>query len=500
MKPMNDNILSHYKKEFILLAVSALIVRALVFHLYIQPHGYYKQPDSIDYHTAALCMRFGFGMTRPLNNGTCEPLFWRTPGYPAFLAPWYYAYTPAETSFEAAHDAQEHAIWLQVLINALLPVIVFILAYMLTRSYWIAIITAWILVFHLGFVLASSYLLSEGIALIPFYLFVFFVYSALQRNSKHTQPWILNIIMAALMLATYTWIRPMGQFIAVVAMGIILLFDQHQYKERLKKIALFGLLFFFCISPWYIRNYTLTGHWFFCPMFGTYLNSFSAPRAISTAENKPLLETWKLQSRAALMKHQELKPLYVRQGLYCPIEVATAATAWPVIWRYPWYVCVDWVREVLKTAFDLYSNQLVAFVQCSYFYDPLIEYLTEKWQECIYSVPMPLSMRILVYLEVIYALLLWLGLIAGAIQFMLLPLMRRLNVNATIRNLFYTWLSITPLIAAVIVMTGGFGYARLRLPVEGLMIILALTFWQQFFALPTPIQNASIDYKQKKMR
>ena len=38
------------------------------------------------------------------------------------------------------------------------------------------------------------------------------------------------------------------------------------------------------------------------------------------------------------------------------------------------------------------------------------------------------------------------------------------------------WFKLLFFTAAIIGMTGGFGYARLRLPVEPLLIILALTF------------------------
>jgi len=86
-------------------------------------------------------------------------------------------------------------------------------------------------------------------------------------------------------------------------------------------------------------------------------------------------------------------------------------------------------------------------------------------------------MRFIIYLEIIFEILKWIGLLLGAFFFMLFPLIKRFNVSDTIKQNGLLWLKISPMIGAFIIMTGGFGYARLRLPVEALMIMLSLTFW-----------------------
>ena len=120
---------------------------------------------------------------------------------------------------------------------------------------------------------------------------------------------------------------------------------------------------------------------------------------------------------------------------------------------------------------------LVAFVKGCFFYDPIIEYLSEKIEDCIYKTPMPLFMRLNVYLELLYMLILWTGLFGGFWLFMLVPLWRRFTTPKHINQLFGLWIKLSPMIAGILFMTGGFGYARLRLPIEPLMIILSLTFW-----------------------
>jgi hypothetical protein len=467
------------KKHLFVLFAVAFLVRALTFYGYIRHNERYKQADSVDYHNGALCIKYGHGMHRP---DTGAPIFWRTPGYPVYLMLFYNMFDTDDFTFEGAATAQQASIWFQIFLSAFVPLILFLLALYLTNSL-IAYITAWIAVFHLGLVLASTYLLTEATSIIPFYLFLLYFYRSFsvifEQPQKHQ--WIKNLIIAALMLALYAWFRPMGQFVAIIGALTIFLFAQDSWKLKGKKISLFLFIFFTCISPWYIRNYQLTGRLFFCPMFGAYLNSFCAPRIKAEVEQIELIDAWKELGMQTELKYRQQAPRYKRIGITLPKEFVCSDIAWPIFLSHPWLAFYDWMREVFKTTFDLYSSQLDAFVKGCFFYDPLIEYLSEKLQDCLYKTPMPWFMRFNVYLELIYALLLWTGLFGGLWLFMLMPLIHKFKVSNIIKQYFGLWLKISPMIAGILFMTGGFGYARLRLPIEPLMIILSLTFWQYVF-------------------
>lgn len=457
-----------HKQHLAVIFILAFIIRALIFYGFTSHQERYKQADSNDYHISALCLSYGFGMCRP---DTGEPQFWRTPGYAAYLVPFYKLFTLTGFQFSDAAKAQKASIWFQIFLSSFIPIILFYLALLLTNSNIVAYTTACIAIFHLGLVLTSGYLLTEGIALIPFYLFLYFFYkNLLQQNNR-------LLLLATCMLALYTWIRPMGSYIAVVASIIMLLFLHDKVKQRCKKIALFMGCFLLLLSPWYIRNYYHTGHWFFCPMFGAYLNSFCAPRIISSVENIELIDAWKRLCSQAHLAHMQQKKIYFMQyGLHLPKEFVCGQIAWPIFLGHPLLAAYDWLREVVKTTFDLYSSQLVAFVQGCFFYDPLIEYLSTKIADCLYATPMPLAMRIIVYLELLYTILLWTGLCYGLGIYMLKPLFT--PINKQYPKQFNLWWSITLMCAATVFMTGGFGYARLRLPIEPLMIILSCAAWQ----------------------
>lgn len=447
------------KHHIAIIFIAAFLIRAFTFYGFTSQQERYKQPDSNDYHIGTLCLSYGFGMCRP---DTGEPHFWRTPGYSAYLVPFYRLFPPHGSQFGDAAQAQKASIWFAIMVSSLIPIILLYLALLLTQNSAIAYITAFIAVFHLGLVLTSGYLLTESIALTPFYLFLYYFYKSIKTGNYKL------LRLAAFMLAIYTWIRPMGSYIAIVACIIMLLFLQGNLLFRCKRVALFICCFLLLLSPWYIRNYYYTGYWFFCPMFGAYLNSFCAPRIVSTIANIELLDAWKrLNSQAHVSYIQQKQHYFAQYGLYLPKEFVCGQIAWPIFLGHPVLATYDWMREVLKTTFDLYASQLVAFVQGCFFYDPLIEYLSVKVADCLYAVPIPLPMRIIAYIELLYAIWLWVGLLYG------------LMVS---NKQYRLWWPSVLMCAATVFMTGGFGYARLRLPIEPLMIILSCMAWQNILS------------------
>ena len=119
-----NKFLPHRWQQLTVLCLAAFIVRALVFGLYIQPHGYYKQADSNDYHYCAFSMALGRGMVRPDSQ---LPIFWRTPGYPLFLNWFYRFYNVTKVMFEANQRAETAALWVQLILCSLTPLLIFFL-------------------------------------------------------------------------------------------------------------------------------------------------------------------------------------------------------------------------------------------------------------------------------------------------------------------------------------------------------------------------------------
>jgi len=456
-------------KHLFLLVIAAFLVRALFFYSFMlqtsADHIHYHQADSNDYHLGALCIALGNGMSMPSTN---QPMFWRTPGYPFYLSWFYRAQGVRSGNFNDNHTAQQNALWLQLLLCSLIPLIILYLAYLLTASWPVAWISAIIAVFQVGFVLASAYLLTEGISMIFFYLFLIFLFKLLLDA---TTPWLSTCLAMTLMLSVFTWIRPMGEFVGVLTILLILGASPGTGKARIYKSLAFALPFFSSLLPWYLRNYRLTKVWFYCPLSGTYLNVFCAPKILRRTMGIPLIDAWKYTQHCAQQEIQKAYQALQGTGLYVS-PLLSKKIAVPIIIAYPLYFCIDWIKEACKTAFDLYSSQLTAYANGTFWYDPLEEFLSEKIAACLWTQPMPLWMRTIAYAEMLFSIMIWLGLLGGFFIFAL----PRQRTPETLR-LQKVWILSACISAAIIGMTGGFGYARLRLPIEPLMIVLSVAFW-----------------------
>lgn len=466
-------------KNLVILFLITFGLRAATFHLFIKPDMRYQQADSMDYHNCALGICHGSGMHRL---DTKVPIFWRTPGYPAYLAFFYWLSGSKKTRLENVQREHAEALWVQLFLCSFVPLIILLLALTLTNSLAIAWIVAYTSALHGGLILASTFLLTEGLALIFFYLFLILLYKNFKtygEQSADPRTRIRDLIIAALALGAATWIRPMGEFVALITVVLIAALSNATWRHKIIYTLVFCSTFFVSISPWYVRNYQLTGQVFFCPMLGAYLNSFTGPKIIRRARGFSLEDSIRLSYKTMEAKlaqtEKETSP-----GVQIAREKICGTVAYPLIWRYPWYALQEWLPEVAKTTFDLYGYQYVALAKNIFRYDPLEEHLSEKLYDCLLSKKTPPSIRALCWLELLYAAILWLGITGGLFFFWLAPLVTH-TASAHQQKLALLWLKVVPMIGALVILTGGFGYARLRLPAEPLLIILSLTFWHWVF-------------------
>jgi hypothetical protein len=163
-------------------------------------------------------------------------------------------------------------------------------------------------------------------------------------------------------------------------------------------------------------------------------------------------------------------------GFETPRELVALEVALPVLKQYPWHVAADWIREVANASFDMYATQLTRFANGTYQADPPIEYISIKFKDALYAQPMHWFMRLIMWIDFFFTLWMWLGLFAGIIIFIAMPLFGA-SLDTYADLMLPLWLKTGMMTGGLLIMTGGYGYARLRLPVEPLMIIATLTFW-----------------------
>ena len=269
---------------------------------------------------------------------TRRPIFWRTPGYPLFLSWFYKSYGLYSAKFTPNRPAQLAALWLQIIASSLLPVFIFFLIYLLVGTLPIAWLTAWISVFHIGTVLASGHLLTEALALVFFVPYLIFFYKSFRmwnEGKPITSSWALSIILAALSLGIMAWIRPMGEFIAILSALFILALDNASWTIKFKKVGLFLFVFFAVTGGWYLRNYQLTGKIFFCPMFGPYLNSFCAPKILRDTTGHSLEDCIRLQYKKAIHAAKQDHMRAQRKGRIGSREQSALRSTRPIIKQRP---------------------------------------------------------------------------------------------------------------------------------------------------------------------
>lgn len=456
--------ISHKPKliHYIFFFIAAFTIRATLFMAYIGPHRYYIQPDSGDYHIGALCIATGNGMFRP---DIKQPIFWRTPGYSYFLHFFYTIWGFNDATPEGAKKPIHAALWAQIFINAFIPLILFALAYLLTQSYIVAWLVAGISIIHPGFILASDYLLSEGPSLIFFFIFLYALFTLILKKKY---AW-MHLILAVVSLSIYTWIRPMGQWVGIITALIIFTSSSMPFKKRFITSFIFIFLFLGSLSPWYIRNYHYTHELFFNPTLGPYLNCFCVPKILRRMYTIPLEKALTIAQRGAAYEVEKRRRSIEHLGLYTSQE-SCKKYAFPIITKHLNYFIYDWIIECIKTTFDLYSYQLVALATNTYTWDPIEEYLPEKLAQTLWKATIPFRIRIIGWIELLWMITLWIGLIIGLWKYFVRSVYQDKKFSPHAR----IWLAAFLLSGATIGMTGGFGYARLRLPIEPLLIILGL--------------------------
>lgn len=88
----------------------------------------------------------------------------------------------------------------------------------------------------------------------------------------------------------------------------------------------------------------------------------------------------------------------------------------------------------------------------------------------------------LFYFELIYMSCILVGFLGGLGSFLIMPLTKRLRVPAFMQNIFGLWLKTVPMIVGFLTANQYMNCPESRLPIEPLIIILSLTFWQRVWS------------------
>jgi hypothetical protein len=428
-------IVSNHKNFLLTACAIALLVRALLFFCFLR-HGenYSIYFDSAQYHNLALQIADGQGISKA--DGTSQ--FYRLPGYSVFLATCY-------KFFGSDRLGVQGALIIQLVIASMIPLLVFLLACTLCpANLFVAQLASLITAVHTGFVLYAGMLATESFFVLFFLLFLIFFTRA-------------ELCYSGFFLGIASLIRPVGQYLVVLALVFLLL----ERTARLKKMLVFVTSWFVTVLPWLARNYLLTGAFFFHTLPGLHFLQYLATPVVMANQQCSYV-----QARAQLLAawNERVKSYEQAQGKKANDYqqcVLGEQLALEQIKNNTLVSCKHVCTQIFKTCFSLYSAQML-FSDSGCWPDCDRESCWEKIKRFVFPDVKTWWLKLIVFYEILMNVLLLLGFIVFLF-----------HLFSNTRLACY----VLPFMALLVFLTLAYGCARLRLPLEPLLILVASFGW-----------------------
>lgn len=450
--------LNKEKKFLIILFLISLTIRFVAFNQFFSKDKNYWNMDTIAYNEAATSLYEGKGF----KNADGSYHFYRLPLYPAFLAICYKLLGP---------DIK-NAIWVQLFLASLIPILIFLLSLSIFPSKILLAKTLSLLcAFHLGFILYSCIAMSETLFLIFFFLFciLFFSNFELFPSKKQLLSSPKIFLIAGLFLGFASLVRPVGHYLIFLS-TLLLLLSNNNLLNSLKKASLVFLGWVLIVGPWLLRNFLLSGQIFFHTLPGIHFLRYSATPILMKTQNIAYNEAWgKLlgEWKEANSAQEKIlgRPL---------LEIEKCNTAQKIAFDYSKKHPVLSLRyaifNIFKTCIGLYSSELL------YIDSGLPAHCFERgrgWWNMFERFIFPNASHpifiIIIYFEMIFFFLILLGFA-----------LETFNLVFYRKNI-YEYLKTIPFTLLFILITIASGFARVRLPVEPLIMIMSLNWWIDCF-------------------
>lgn len=431
------------------LFVLSVVVRVAFFVCYTchEDHAYLAF-DSAQYTKVAHNIATGNGIVQ--ESGV--PNFYRLPGYPLFLA----------ASYRLFGDDDYSALFIQIILASLIPVLIFILSLILFPGYVrCAQYAGFIAAVHFGLVYYSGLVATEALFLL--FLLAFFIcffYVVIWNNGKFRMLWESRILfVAGFMLGCASLLRAVGHYLVVLCL-VYILFSVVPIKSKLWSGVLLLLGWLSVVGWWLARNWLLTGYIFFHTLPGLHFLQYSAVHAYMGyvnfgddayfATKKKLLGQWE-----ALV---EAKEITEHRVLNEPERYALAERlAFFCLVKSPLITIKNSIVNIIRTVGTLYSSLLLYVAPGTVYERGMSLWFKVK----LYLTPCVHDpwLRFVIYWDMI----LFFFLLFGTMLFFCFALHNPIAWNVA--------LTILPFMSLFLVITLAYGCARLRLPIEPLLII-----------------------------
>lgn len=175
----------------------------------------------------------------------------RTPGYPAFIALFYWIF--------GINPPFIYAVQLMMTIYSVY------MTYKISLQFFerkIAVLGALLMAIDPHSMLFSFNLISEALFVPVILTMTYFLIKFFQNRKLH------HLMIASVFMALSAYIRPVTLYLVPALLPIFWLMLKGDTIDKLKAWGAMAVAFFLLVSPWYIRNYAKFDSWSFCTTGG----------------------------------------------------------------------------------------------------------------------------------------------------------------------------------------------------------------------------------------
>ncbi len=468
----------------------SLLARVLFFGGYLSQNNRFSHDDSPQYAMMADQLAAGQGY----NDTDGTPYVYRLPGYPFFLSMCYnvFGQDPAR------------ALWVQVVLSCFIPILIFFLALALFPGFLLlAKAAALWSALGIGFVLYAGSLLTESLFLLFFLSFLILFFTRLYTKlGKHDATPMLNycpepacegpsyvelfhdtqlhstaapvsllspgLFTAGLLLGAASLIRPVGHYVLVLSLLWIIVTRVSVIRKSLSLVLGWSLV----VLPWLVRNYMVFGALAFHSLPGPHFLTLSASRVVMQVQDIGFEKAKKLVNKEADVAIAARAEVLGRELNELERTQQQVRTAVGYFWQHPLQAAKNWATDIMRTALSLHSSFFMHHEQegkeIRYF--SRSRTIASLFKRHLLPTGVPWWVVVLIWLEMLMYGLLLLGIAEGVVY--------AIRTN----KYWYEFLLSGSYITLFVGIGLAGGYARMRLPVEGLIIILGLFYWTRRFS------------------
>jgi len=181
-----------------------------------------------------------------------QPITFRTPGFPLFLA----------FIYKISGVKEYTAIFIQIFFASLTALLTYYLANILMDDVLVSLLSGLFVAFDVISITYSSYLATESMSAFLTLLSIIFLVIALKNKN------VFYMFLSSVFLSSSTYVRPITLYLPIFLVVPIIYIFWHEKKQLLLYISIFILGFTVLSGAWVYRNYKGTGIPTFSVPFG----------------------------------------------------------------------------------------------------------------------------------------------------------------------------------------------------------------------------------------